>query len=199
MKKHAPATLRNREAIAAVLQEVLPPTGVVLEIASGSGEHALYFAEQFPDLDWQPSDPDREAIASILAYKAEYEGLNLRIPLLLDASAPDSWEVRSADAILCCNMIHIAPFAVAEGLFEGAAQTLSGQEAPLIIYGPFFERGVDAAPSNLTFDEGLQARDPRWGIRQLNNIDAVAAKHGMNRMARYEMPANNLLLVYCPD
>ena len=199
MKKHAPATLRNRDAIAAVLEAELPPSGVVLEIASGSGEHALYFAEKFSALDWQPSDPDPEAIASILAYKADYAGLNLRMPVLLDAQAPDAWEVRKADAILCCNMVHIAPWETALGVFAGAAQILSGNSSPpLIFYGPFFEQGIGPAPSNLAFDEGLRLRNEQWGIRDLEAMDETAAQKGFTRTALHEMPANNLMLVYRP-
>ena len=196
MKKHAPATVRNRQAIAGVLEKELPEKGVVLEIASGSGEHAVYFADAFPALDWQPSDPDREAIASIVAYKAEYEGLNLRLPLLLDASTPASWEVRKADAIVCINMIHIAPWEAARGLFEGAAQRLSGKDAPIILYGPFFEQGVETAPTNLSFDQNLRARNPQWGIRKVEELDILAQENGFTRAARHSMPANNLMLVY---
>lgn len=196
MKKHAPATLRNRQAIAAVLAEELPEAGLVLEVASGSGEHAVFFADAFPALEWQPSDPDREAIASIVAYKAEYEGLNLRLPLLLDASAPGRWEVGRADAIVCINMVHIAPWDAAEGLFEGAAQTLSGKDAPLFLYGPFFEQGAEAAPSNQAFDESLRARNGQWGIRHVEALDELAAANGFTRTARRAMPANNLTLVY---
>jgi len=198
MKKHAPATLRNREAIAAVLAKELPTSGVVLEIASGSGEHAVYFAERFAQLDWQPSDTVRDAIGSILAYRAEYAGFNMRLPLVLDASAPGTWEMRSAAAILCSNMAHIAPWDATTGLFEGAAQILGGPEkgAPLIFYGPFIEQGVENAPSNIEFDQSLRARDPQWGIRSLEDMDGAAAAHGFSRSARHAMPANNLVLVY---
>ena len=196
MKKHAPATLRNRDAIAEVLEKELPASGVVLEVASGSGEHAVFFAERFPDLDWQPSDPDREAIGSILAYKADYAGANLRLPLVLDAQAPDSWEVRAADAILCINMVHISPWAATEGLFAGAARLLGGNSMPLILYGPYFEQGVDTAPSNIAFDQSLRSRNGQWGIRQVEAMDKLGARHGFTRVARWEMPANNLMLVY---
>ncbi len=196
MKKHAPATLRNRAAIVDVLGEELPARGVVLEIASGSGEHAVYFADRFPQLEWQPSDPDRDAIASIVAYKAEYVGVNLRLPLLLDACAPGGWEVRSTHAMICINMIHIAPWEAAKGLFAGAAQTLSGKNAPLILYGPYFEQGAEAAPSNLAFDQSLRARNEQWGIRNLEDVDALAAANGFTRTALHFMPANNLMPVY---
>lgn len=196
MKKHAPATLRNREAIAEVLAQELPESGCILEIASGSGEHAVYFADRFPALEWQPSDPDREAIASILAYKAEYPDLNLRLPIVLDASKPASWEVRAADAIVCINMVHISPWQATEGLFEGAARLLGGENLPLILYGPYFEQGVEPAPSNTAFDQSLRSRNGEWGIRHAEELDKLGARHGFTRAARYEMPANNLMLVY---
>lgn len=196
MKKHAPATLRNRDAIAEVLHDELPRSGTVLEIASGSGEHIVYFAQMFSNLDWQPSDPDGEAIASILAYLHEFDGTNLRLPLVLDAMAPDRWEVRGADAIVCINMIHISPWEATLGLFEGAARLLGGPQAPLILYGPYLEDGVETAESNIAFDESLRSRNEQWGLRRLEDVDAVAASHGFSRTARYAMPANNLAVVY---
>ena len=198
MKKHAPATLRNREAIAEVLARELPESGLVLEVASGSGEHAVYFAERFPALHWQPSDTDREALASLLAYKAEYHGGNLRLPMVLNAAAPESWEIRAADAIMCINMVHISPWAATEGLFAGAAQILSGTELPLILYGPYFEHDVEPAPSNIAFDESLRSRNAQWGIRDAEDMDALAEERGLFRAARHEMPANNLMLIYRP-
>ena len=199
MKKHAPATLRNREAIAQVLAQELPERGLVLEVASGSGEHAVFFADRFSGLEWQPSDPAGDANASILAYQTAFEGHNLRPPLVLDASAPDSWTVCEADAILCINMVHISDWTATEGLFKGAAKILGGKGLPLILYGPFFEHGVDPAPSNLAFDKGLRGRNPNWGIRRIEDLDALAKAHGFTRSARREMPANNLMLVYRLD
>ncbi|BDW81960.1 SAM-dependent methyltransferase [Erythrobacter sp. Dej080120_24] len=196
MKKHAPAALRNRDPIAAVLHEELPKSGTVLEIASGSGEHIVHFADLFGNLDWQPSDPDAEAIASILAYLNEYDGTNLRLPMVLDAASPASWEVRGADAILCINMIHISPWEATLGLFEGAARFLGGRNLPLILYGPYIEQGVETAPSNIEFDESLRSRNGQWGLRRLEDVDAVAASHGFARTARHAMPANNLTVVY---
>jgi hypothetical protein len=195
-KRHAPATERNREPIADVLARVLPASGQVLEIASGTGEHAVFFAARFPAIHWLPSDPDTDAVASIAAYRAEYAGDNLAAPLLLDAAAPDSWPVRAADAIVCINMVHISPWEATLGLFRGAAQILSGKDLPLILYGPFFEQGVQAAPSNLTFDESLKARDPRWGIRNIEDTDALAGANGFRRSSRHALPANNLAMVY---
>ena len=195
MKQHAPATLRNREPIAAVLAQELPARGTVLEIAAGTGEHAVFFAERFPALDWLPTDPSPEALASIAAYRDEYVGTNLAAPLLLDAAAPETWPVTAADAIVCINMVHISPWDATLGLFRGAARLL-GSGAPLIIYGPYIEAGVETAPSNLEFDAGLKARNPLWGLREAEALDALAAQHGMARAARHALPANNIVLVY---
>lgn len=194
MKQHAPATQRNREPIAEVLAGELPASGRVLEIAAGTGEHAVFFAARFPALEWQPTDPSHGALASIAAYREDYPGDNLAEPLLLDAALRD-WPVDRADAILCVNMVHISPWAASTGLFDGAARLLD-TGAPLILYGPFFEADVEPAPSNLDFDRSLKARDPRWGIRDLAEIDRLAARSGFTRTARREMPANNLTLVY---
>ena len=194
MKKHAPATLRNREAIAGVLAMELPAIGLVLEIASGSGEHAVYFAERFPALEWQPSDCVDEQNASITAWREEAGLVNLRAPIEL-ASDRSDWPISAADAIFCANMIHISPWATAEGLFAGASLIL-GHGAPLLLYGPFIEDGIETAPSNLAFDESLKSRNPQWGIRSLEVVDALANSHGFERSARHEMPANNLMLVY---
>ena len=189
--------MRNREVIAEVLARELPKSGTVLEVASGSGEHALYFAERFPDLNWQPSDPDPEALASIEAYRAEAKLDNLLSPMKLDASSPD-WPISEADAIFCANMIHISPWVAAEGLFKGAMRTLESG-ASLILYGPYFEENIEPAPSNLDFEEGLRARNPAWGIRSLTAVDELARSSGFVRSSRYEMPANNLTLVYRRD
>jgi hypothetical protein len=195
-KQHAPAALRNREPIAAVLAQELPATGTVLEIASGTGEHAVFFAQSFAALEWQPSDPSSEALASIAAYRAEYPGGNLAAPLLLDAAAPANWPVAAADAILCINMVHISPWEATLGLFSGAAQILEKRGAPLILYGPYLEHGVETAASNLDFDASLKARDPRWGLRHVEDLDSLAAQQGMARSARHALPANNIMLIY---
>ncbi|WP_086734319.1 DUF938 domain-containing protein [Erythrobacter colymbi] len=195
MKQHAPATLRNREPIAAVLAQELPARGTVLEIAAGTGEHAVFFAGAFPALDWQPTDPSPEAVASITAYRDDYGGTNLAAPLLLDAAAPETWPVTRADAIVCINMVHISPWEATLGLFRGAAQLL-GSGAPLILYGPYLEAGVETTPSNLEFDASLKARNPLWGLREAEALDALAAQHGMARTARHALPANNIVLVY---
>jgi len=194
-KQHAPATLRNREPIADVLTRVLPASGKVLEIAAGTGEHAVFFAEAFPALAWQPTDPSAEALASIAAYRADYAGSNLAAPLLLDAAVPDTWPVAAADAIVCINMVHISPWQATEGLMAGAARLL-GKAAPLILYGPYIEAGVATAPSNLEFDASLKARNPLWGLREAEALDALASQHAMTRTARHALPANNIMLVY---
>ncbi len=194
MKRHAPAVERNREPITAVLTEELPAEGLVLEVASGTGEHAVHFARTYPRLAWQPSDPDPEALASIAAWRAE-EGLaNVREPVLLDAAAAD-WPVAAADAVLCINMIHISPLAATEGLLAGAAALLA-PGAPLIVYGPYLEAAVETAPSNLEFDAWLKRRDPAFGLRSAEWLDERAGAHGFARTRRVAMPANNLTLVY---
>ncbi|MGQ7828609.1 DUF938 domain-containing protein [Altererythrobacter sp. Z27] len=194
MKRRAPATERNRDPLAEVLVRELPESGLVLEVASGTGEHAFHFAGRFPTLDWQPSDPDADARASIAAWRADYEGPNLRAPLELDA-ASNNWPIAQADAILCVNMVHISPWEATMGLFGGAARLLK-QGAPLVLYGPYFEDGVETAPSNLAFDASLKERNSRWGLRKLADIDVLAEESGFVRTARYAMPANNLTLVY---
>lgn len=196
--RHAPATLRNREPIADVLARELPPSGRVLEIASGTGEHAVYFAGRFPALEWVPTDPADEALASIAAHRAAYAGSNCTEPLLLDAAAPDSWPVTAADAIVCINMVHISPWEATQGLFRGAARILGSSGGPLILYGPYLEQGIATAPSNLEFDASLKARNPRWGLREAEALDALAAQHDMARSARHALPANNIVLVYRP-
>jgi hypothetical protein len=197
-KQHAPATLRNREAIAEVLARELPASGTVLEIAAGSGEHAVFFAARFGALTWLPTDPAPEALASIAEYRADYAGTNLSAPVMLDAADPDSWPVAEAAAIVCINMVHISPWAATQGLFRGAARLLGSSGGPLIIYGPFIEDGVATAASNLAFDESLKDRDTRWGLRRAEDLDSLAAAHGLARAARHAMPANNLSLVFRP-
>jgi len=193
-KRHAPATARNRDVIADILAQELPATGLVLEIASGSGEHVIHFAGRFPDIRWQPSDPDPVARKSIMAWAAEAALTNVATPLDIDASSPD-WPIARADALLCINMTHISPWEATLGLLDGAMRLL-GPAAPLIIYGPFLQGDVETAHSNLAFDAQLRARDARFGIRAVADIDAAASTHGLERTALYPMPANNLTLVY---
>ena len=195
----APAVARNREPILAVLRRVvplpiLPERGLVLEIASGSGEHAVYFAAALPNLRWQPTDPDPEARDSIAAYRAAAQLPNLLPPLALDAAA-SSWPVTRADAVVSINMIHIAPWAAAEGLMAGAKRLLPGGGV-LFLYGPFREHGQHTAPSNAAFDESLRARNREWGVRDLDEVAALASRHGLALEERLAMPANNLSVVF---
>ena len=195
-RQHAPATLRNREPIRQVLARELPASGTVLEVAAGTGEHAVFFAEAFPALAWQPTDPSDEALASIADYRADHAGSNLAAPLRLDAAQPDSWPVSEADAVVCINMVHISPWEATLGLFAGAVRVLGKSGGPLVLYGPYIEQGVETAPSNLEFDASLKARNPLWGLREAEALDALAAQHRMARSARYALPANNIILVY---
>lgn len=194
MKRVAPAAARNSVPIADVLAKELPASGTVLEVASGTGEHAVFMTRRFPDIVWQPTDPDTDALGSIEGWAEEAELENLKAPLELDARSPD-WPVASADAVVCINMVHISPWEASEGLFAGAARVL-GRGAPLILYGPYFEDEAETAPSNLAFDESLKARNSEWGIRNIAAMDELAVRTGLARTARYEMPANNLTLVY---
>lgn len=193
-KRHAPATLRNRDAIAAVLAEWLPATGTVLEVASGSGEHIVHFAATFPALDWQPSDPDPAGLVSIAAWCGEAGLAKIAPPLALDASAGE-WPIEYADAILCINMVHISEWAATVGLFIGSAKLLH-KGAPLILYGPYFRKDHPTAPSNLAFDESLRARNAEWGIRWLEDATELAEAKGFALAEAREMPANNLMLLY---
>lgn len=193
-KRHAPATVRNRDAIAAVLADWLPPAGTVLEVASGSGEHAVHFAAAFPDLQWQPSDPDPDALTSIAAWRAEAGLPNVAPPILLDAAAPE-WPMRAANTLLCINMVHISEWAATVGLFTQGAKLLR-EDAPLILYGPYFRKDHPTAPSNLAFDESLQARNAEWGVRWLEDVTEVAEAKGFGLAEVREMPANNLMLLF---
>ena len=194
MKRRAPSAERNSGPIAKVLEGELPESGLVLEIASGSGEHALFFARRFPGLIWQPTDLDPAALASIEAWREQEGPGNLRPSIALDSAAP-TWPVEQASAVVCINMIHISPWRSTEGLFAGAASVLDAG-APLVLYGPFLEADVATAPSNCAFDADLRSRNPAWGLRDREAIDRLAAKTGFEPAARHEMPANNLTLVY---
>ena len=190
----SPATARNRDPILAVLKTCLPATGIVLEIAAGAGEHAMHNAAALPHLQWQPTDPDPEALASIAAWR-KHAGLpNLLPPLPLDASRPDQWPVDRADAIVTINMIHISPWAAAQGLMAGAGRLLP-VGGILFLYGPYIEPGIETAPSNLAFDLDLRRRNPAWGLRSLDKLTAMAAQYGLELSGRVEMPANNLSLI----
>ena len=191
VRRQAPAAARNVEPIGDVLAEWLPPSGLVLEIASGTGEHALAFARRFPQLDWQPSDPDPEALASIAAWR-EAGPANLFPPIHLDVCVP-RWPIDRADAILCVNMVHISPWAASLGLLDGAARLLP-DGAPLILYGPWLEEEVEPAPSNLAFDESLRNRNPEWGLRIKQVFADEASLRGFALVGRVAMPSNNIML-----
>jgi hypothetical protein len=214
-RRHAPATSRNREPILAILCEELPPSGRVLEIASGTGEHAAAFAAALPQIMWQPTDPDSDALASIAAWRDAEGSPNLLAPFALDAAAP-VWPVEQADAVVCINinsnscdqqksaiydacvcinMVHISNWTATVGLFKGCAKVLA-PGAPLILYGPYIEDGIDTAASNMEFDRSLKERNPEWGLRNVADMDKVAAEFGFKRTTRVEMPANNLMLIY---
>jgi hypothetical protein len=193
LRRSAPAALRNKQPIAEVLGEWLPPSGLVLEIASGTGEHAVYFAERFADLEWQPSDIHPHALASIAACREESGPANLRSPIVLDASAA-VWPIDRANAVLSINMVHISPWASALGLLDGAARLLA-PGAPLIMYGPWLKADVATAPSNLAFDADLKRRDPQWGLRSVEQFAAAAEQRGLALSEIRAMPANNMMLL----
>jgi hypothetical protein len=194
MRRHAPATKRNRQPILDVLRPRLPAGGLVLEVASGSGEHVMHFAGALPHLVFQPSDPDPSARASIDDW-ARATGLgNVRPALALDAQSP-RWPVEQADAVLCSNMIHIAPWQAATGLIEGAGRLLPA-DGLLYLYGPYRRDGRPTAPSNDAFDRDLRQREPAWGVRDLEAVAALAETHGFDTPEVIEMPANNLSLVF---
>jgi SAM-dependent methyltransferase len=191
-RQYAPATERNRAPILEVLRRALPSQGSVLEIASGTGEHAAFFAPHFPRLVWQPSDADPAARASIAAWTAGMD--NVRVPLALDA-ASSAWPLAAADAVLCINMIHIAPWPATEGLVAGAARLLP-VGGLLFLYGPYQRDGRHTAPSNAAFDASLRARDPAWGVRDLGDVSALATQAGFRLAEVVEMPANNLSVLF---
>lgn len=192
-RRSAPAALRNREPIADVLEQWLPDSGVVLEIASGTGEHSASFAKRFPKLEWQPSDVHPDAIGSIEAWREAAALPNLRAPLVLDAAA-SNWPIERADAVLSINMVHISPWRSALGLLDGAARLLP-TGGPLILYGPWLSDDIPTAPSNLDFDRDLKARDPEWGLRRVEDFTAAASGRGLALEATTPMPANNLMLL----
>ena len=194
MKQSSPAVARNREPIAEVLGEILPPRGLILEIASGTGEHAAFFAGAFPKLLWQPSDAEPVALRSIEAWRAESGLFNLLPPISLDVRGAH-WPVAEADAVLCINMVHISPWPATVGLMRGAARLLR-PEAPLYLYGPFLQDDVETAPSNIAFDCDLKARNPDWGLRSLETVTEEAESHGFRLDRVVPMPANNLSVIF---
>ncbi len=194
----SPSTGRNRDPILGVLRPRLPTDGLVLEVAAGAGEHAVHFAAALPGLQWQPTDADAQALASIAAWRQHAGLANLLPPLHLDAAQPDAWPVKRADAILAINMAHISPWSATAGLMTGAGRCLP-PGGGLFLYGPFVEEGVPTAPSNAQFDGSLRQRNPAWGIRRLGDLVALGAAHGLSLHERVAMPANNLVLVFRKD
>ena len=193
-RRSAPAALRNREPIADVLSEWLPTSGLVLEIASGTGEHAVYLAERFSALQWQPSDIHPDAMESIEGWRRFADLPNVLTPVVIDAASAD-WPIDKADALLSINMVHISPWESAIGLIEGAARILS-RGSPLILYGPWTRNDVQTVESNLAFDANLRERDPEWGLRRVEDFAAQAAKRGFELDQIRTMPANNLMLLF---
>jgi hypothetical protein len=193
-RRFAPATERNRDPILTLLLRVLPTAGTVLEIASGTGEHAVFFGPRLPHLTWQPTDPDSAARASIVAWTAEADAANVAAPLALDAAQPN-WPIDRADAVIAVNMVHISPWAATVGLLGGTARVLP-TGAPLILYGPYKRDGRHTAPSNEAFDQNLRRQDPSWGVRDLEKVVETADAAGLDLVEIVTMPANNLGLVF---
>ena len=198
-QRYAPATERNREAILAVLQKHLPNHGTVLEIASGTGQHAVFFAQHLTPRYWLPTDIDATNLASIAVWCEEAHVANLLPPRQLDVCDP-TWPIDSdlpapITAIVNINMLHISPWSCCEALFAGAAETLN-QRAVVTLYGPFKRDGMHTAPSNATFDEQLRSQDPEWGVRDLEAVVDVAVEQGFAYPRVIEMPANNLSAVF---
>jgi SAM-dependent methyltransferase len=196
VRQSSPSANRNRSAILDAWRGVLPASGLVLEVASGSGEHVTWFAQQLPGLSFQPSDPDPVARASIDAWREELGLSNVRPALSVDAGG-DRWPFADAsvDALININMIHISPSSATLGLLRHGARVLKSG-APLLTYGPYFQRDVMPAPSNVAFDESLRARDPAWGVRDLDDVVAAASDRAIDLEAIIGMPANNLCLVF---
>jgi hypothetical protein len=193
-RQYAPATVRNRDFILDVLCDVLPMTGVILEIASGSGEHVVHFARNLPRLAFQPSDREPEALLSVAAWMKAAEVTNVRAPIVLDASQ-SPWPITSVDGIICVNMVHISPWDATVGLIRGAASVLP-PGSPLYLYRPYKRKGFATAPSNEAFDRNLRDRNPTWGLRDLETVTAIAQSVGFSVPTVTEMPANNLSVVF---
>ena len=193
-RRFSPACARNRQPILDVLRRALPESGRILEIASGTGEHGAFFASQEAGWSWQPSDASIEAIQSTQAWVDHMQLPNLAPPVQLDVTA-EQWPVEQAEAIFCANMIHISPWRCTLGLLQGASRILH-VGAHLITYGPYKVRGQHTAPSNAAFDSSLRARDPSWGVRDLEAIEEAAQTHGLTLQEHISMPANNACLIF---
>ncbi|NET67198.1 MAG: DUF938 domain-containing protein [Moorea sp. SIO1G6] len=201
-RKYAPATQRNREPILNVLLEILPATGTILEIASGTGEHAIYFAQQLNPRKWIPSDIDASLRESIIAWAKDYPSDNLHQPLDIDVSQP-VWKVETEIlseipdivAMVNINMIHISPWSTCLGLMAGAGRILSSGDI-LYLYGPYKQGHKHTALSNADFDSYLREQNPEWGVRNLEDVVEVASNHNLILEKTYQMPANNLSVVF---
>lgn len=193
-KGFAPAAERNRQPILDVLRRVLPSAGLVLEVASGTGQHAIFFSEHLPSLRWQPTDASSEAVQSIGAWVDETARENILAPLDLDVRSPQ-WPIAKADALVCINMIHISPWETTEALFHGASKLLAGG-APMVTYGPYRLQGEHTAPSNAAFDQSLRSRNARWGVRDIDELLELGVRTGFTLEERVSMPANNMTLVW---
>ena len=193
-RQYYPHVARNREPILRVLKRVLPPRGLILELAGGSGEHAIYFAQMLPTLLWQPTDPDPRALASIAAHRTAANAPNLLSPLRLDAMS-EEWPVQRADALVSINMIHITPWAVCKGLMTGAERTL-GSGGVLYLYGPYQINGRHTAQSNQEFDAWLRTQNAQWGVRDIAEVTDLAHRHGFSLAETVPMPANNLSVIF---
>jgi len=193
-KGFAPAAERNRQPILDVLRRVLPATGLVLEVASGTGQHAIFFSEHLSDLRWQPTDASSEALLSIGAWVEEVGRENLLSPFELDVRW-QRWPVGKADALLCINMIHISPWETTEALFRGAGELLA-HGSHLITYGPYRLHGEHTASSNAAFDENLRSRNARWGVRDVEELTDLGGQTGFTLEEQVSMPANNMTLVW---
>ncbi|MFN3202594.1 MAG: DUF938 domain-containing protein [Bradymonadia bacterium] len=191
-RRFSPAADRNKEVIFDVLSGLLPSEGLLLEVASGSGQHAAHMAPLLPRWRWQPTDIGPQALESISAWTQDIE--NVLEPQLLDVTE-QPWPVETADALFCANMIHIAPWAATEGIFTGAGNALSA-EAVVCLYGPFRFSGQFTAESNARFDVSLKSRDPRWGVRDIDDVCALAESNGWRLSETHAMPANNHVMVF---
>jgi SAM-dependent methyltransferase len=196
-KIHHPHVARNREPILAVLKRLLPARALVLEIASGSGEHAAFFAKALPSVSWLPSEIDSKSLASIAAFRVEAGVPNLLAPVRLDVTA-QSWPVKRANAVVCNNMTHISPWTASQGLMAGAARTLR-PGGVLYLYGPYKIDGRHTAPSNQEFDAYLRQQNPEWGIRDLGDMRELGARHKLTLTETVPMPANNLSIILRRD
>ena len=190
----SPSAARNKEPIAKTLSQILPRSGLVLEIGSGTGEHVVHFARVMPQLGWQPTEQDEECLRSICAWAAVETNANVRQPLYLDV-IDAQWPIETADAIICINMIHITPWAATQGLLRGSSRILP-PAGLLCLYGPYRVRGKHSSASNRAFDAQLRAINAEWGVRDLDAVSNEARAFNIELERTFEMPANNLIAVF---